>query len=586
MEAMLPGGSTPGQLPTLVFLGIFIFLTAIGLFKGLGRGIGRQIVRIATIAISFIAALIATSSIGQFLHNLCDGKTIDEVLMALGLHETFEQEIYDLLACFDATTAEHLIELPLMSIILPFVFTSCFVVVSAVLLIVHAIFCGIFRLNGKRAGVGSHLLGMILGACQGAVVAVIFMLPFLNLVGIAAETNAIIVEHHQDEEPAEFSVLYDEYVAGLYENPIFTVSYTFTEPLCDHFATIEIEDRSVNLRETTALLCVAVDDFVELGDFDWTAPTSEQCDALESIVDSLSHDTYVATILSGALRGLATAIDSGVIEFNLEEPVRGVMNNLMHIFTTLNADNFGRDVDTLLEVYFLLAREQVLASLPSGDPAEITTACTAEDENGTTVIRKIINTIQSNEHMKPLVTMLTKLSLSVMMNNVGMENGEAVYESIKEGIAGVIAINKTEYETDEEYHAAVSSSLDDTLKSHDIVLAPEIVDNMATYVVDNFADLENVSDDEVNDTILSYYEAYMKYVNEGGENPFPGIIPDNDEGDGEGEGGEALPDGTLPDGETPEGTLPDGDPTEETLPEQNDPNNEKLPEANESNQSH
>ena len=305
-------------------------------------------------------------------------------------------------------------------------------------------------------------------------------------------------------------------------------------------------------------MLVAADDFMELGEFDWTNPTPEQCDALEGIVDKLSHDAYVASILSGSMRGIATAIDSGVIVFELEEPVLGVMNSLVGIFTTLNEDNFGSDMDTILDVYVLLAREGVLSTLAS-QSEDITAVFVAENEAGETVIKRVIATINSNPHMKPLVTMLTKLSLSIMMNDVGIENGDEVYDTIKDGVTEVIAIDRTQYETEDEYVAAVSESLDATLKEHDITLAPEIVNNMAEYLASQeYSNLssEEITDDEVNDVIFSYYEAYLNYVNNGGENPFPDLDLG---GEGVGGGDATSPEGTSPEGTSPEGTSPEGE---------------------------
>ena len=545
-----------GQNISLIFTAVFILLALIGLVKGFSRGLGRQTVRTVTIAVSIIAAVIATTAITRTMATLCQGKTLDEVLMALGLYDMVSPEIHDMLACYDAITAERLIELPLASIIMPFIFTSSFVTVSAILLIVHAIFCAIFKLSGKHAGVGSKLLGMVVGAVQGFAVAIIFMLPIMNIIGIASSTNAQIIEHHEgDVDEVQFCQIYNEYIDPIEKSPVFAIAYNAGGNLiCDSFATINIDGKDINLRDTTAFLAVAADDFMELGGFDWSNPTPEQCDALEQIVDKLAHDTYVASILSGVLRGTATAIDRGVIVFQLEEPILGVMNNLVSIFTTLNEDNFERDVDTILDVYLLLAREGILTTIANGSTEDITAAFTQENEDGETAIRRIINTIQSNQHMKPLVTMLTKLSLSIMMNNVGVENGAEIYDSVKEGISGVIAISKDDYENEEEYKTAISESLNETLINHEIELAPEIVDNMAQYVADNFSDLSEASDDEVNDTILSYYEAYMKYINEGGDNPFPGLLPD-DEG-GEGGGLEDL----LPEG----GDLSDLFPEDET----------------------
>jgi hypothetical protein len=239
----------------------------------------------------------------------------------------------------------------------------------------------------------------------------IFMLPVMNLAGIASDTNDAIAERHTDDSSEiQFCQFYDSYVRDTRESPLFATIYALGgDMLCDHFATVDIEDQKVNLRDTTSMILIATDDFMALEGFNWTDPSDEQAAALEAVIDKLSHDHYVASILSGAMRGVATAIDSGVVVIDLEEPVLGVMNNLMKIFTTLNEDNFATDMETILDVYFLLSKEGVLTSLTSGSTEEMTSAFVKENEEGVTVIRRIIVTIQDNPHMKPLVTMLTKL---------------------------------------------------------------------------------------------------------------------------------------------------------------------------------
>ncbi|MBR2964977.1 MAG: hypothetical protein IKC34_00325 [Clostridia bacterium] len=541
-----------GQQISLIFTGIFLILTVLGLLKGFGRGAGRQTVRAVTIVISAIISLMAIGIITRSLSDLCAGKTLDEVVMMLGVSDSVSENVMDLLSCFDAVTAERIIELPLMTVVSPIVFSLLFVLVSAVLLIVHGIICSIFRLSGKRAGVASRLIGMTIGAVQGIAVAIIFLVPFMSIIGVASDTNDGIVEHHpENAEELAFCQMYDEYVRDTRESPAFKVAYSLGGDLiCDSLATIDIEGENVNLRDTLSLMLVATDDFIELGEFDWTNPTEKQCDALENIIDKLSHETYVASILSGTMRGLATSIDSGVIVFELEEPVLGVMNSLVSVFTTLNEENFGRDMDTILDVYLLLAKEKVLETL-AGHPEDITAAFIAKDEAGETVIKRVIATVQSNPHMKPLVTMLTKLSLSIMMNDVGVENGEEVYDTIKDGITDVIAIDRTQYETEEEYVTAVSDSLDKTLREHDIALASDIVDNMAKYLASQeYSNLsgEEVTEDEVNDVIFSYYEAYLQYVNGGGENPFPELDLGGESGEGGNGNGDKVESGNGDEG--------------------------------------
>lgn len=549
----------PGQIISMVFAAIFLLLSVVGLFKGLGRGLGRQTVRAATIALSIIISVIVTTALSSGIANLCQGRTLDEVLMALNLHGYIKPEILDMLACYDAVTAERIIELPLMSILMPFIFAGCFAITSSLMLILHKIFCLVFRLSKHKKKIGSRLLGMLIGTIQGVVVAFIMLLPIMNIVGIAADTNDHIIDHRNGEvDDVEYCRIYSEYIEDTANNPLYSIAYgVAAESICDSFATIDIEGDKVNLRETLSLILVSVDDFIELGGFDWTSPTDEQNEALEQVIDQLSSDAYVASILSGALRGTANSIDRGVIVFkNLEEPTLGVMNSLVSIFTTLNEDNFAQDIDTIFDVYMLLSGEGVLSNL-SGSSDDVTKAFTRKDGEGETVINRVIATIQTNDHMKPLITMLTKLSLSVMMDDVGIEKGEEVYDSINYGITTVLDIKKDDYATEEEYHAAVSSQLNETLVEHNINLASDIVDNMAKNIVDKYSDVEEVTDDIVNDVILSYYDSYIEYTEGSGEDPLPGITPDNPD-----EGGENA---TIPDGEgsgeintdgLPEGILP------------------------------
>ena len=238
-----------GHEISLVFTGIFLLLTVLGLLKGFGRGAARQTVRTVTIVISVIISLTAIGYVTSLITDLCTGKTLDEVVMMLGLSTELSAEVMDLLACFDAVTAGRLIELPLISLIAPLLFSIVFVLVSAVLFIVHGIVCSIFRLSGKRAGVASRLIGMAIGAVQGVAVAVIFLIPIMNLVGIASDTNDAIIEHHPEEhEELQACQIYDSYLRETRESPVFSIAYSLGgEMLCDSFATIDVGGDDVNL---------------------------------------------------------------------------------------------------------------------------------------------------------------------------------------------------------------------------------------------------------------------------------------------------------------------------------------------------
>ena len=99
------------------------------------------------------------------------------------------------------------------------------------------------------------------------------------------------------------------------------------------------------------------------------------------------------------------------------------------------------------------------------------------------------------------------------------EDVVAVYENLKTGLQDVTALRKDDYETDEEYKGAVSDKLDETLKGEGIELETDIIDKMADYVADNYAGAE-LSDADVDDILLSYYDAYKAT---GELPPIPGL---------------------------------------------------------------
>ena len=93
-----------------------------------------------------------------------------------------------------------------------------------------------------------------------------------------------------------------------------------------------------------------------------------------------------------------------------------------------------------------------------------------------------------------------------------------VYESVKGGINDALSIEK-EGKTEDEYLGELSASLDNTLRENGIELEEDIVDEMAGFINENFEAGVTLTDEELDDVILSYYDAYIKYLanGDGGE---------------------------------------------------------------------
>ena len=124
--------------------------------------------------------------------------------------------------------------------------------------------------------------------------------------------------------------------------------------------------------------------------------------------------------------------------------------------------------------------------------------------------------LNENEHTRSLTGVLTKVSVSIMARAYGDGFGidaEQTYENVKSGLSKISEIDKGL--TDEEYTAEVASTINTTLKDSEIDLEPGVVDEMAKYVTENYKKELNgeLTDKELDDIIISYYDAYLKTKN-------------------------------------------------------------------------
>ena len=124
--------------------------------------------------------------------------------------------------------------------------------------------------------------------------------------------------------------------------------------------------------------------------------------------------------------------------------------------------------------------------------------------------------LNENEHTRSLTGVLTKVSVSVMAKAYGDGLGidtEQTYENVKSGLSKISGIDKGL--TDEEYTAEVASTINTTLKDSEIDLEPGVVDEMAKYVTENYKEKLDgeLTDEELDDIIISYYDAYLKTKN-------------------------------------------------------------------------
>ena len=263
-------------------------------------------------------------------------------------------------------------------------------------------------------------------------------------------------------------------------------------------------------------------EFKSLGSPDYAAVDGKAQDVFRSAVDSIGDSAYLSSMVSGILSDMGRAAQDGIIPFKANPPFDELLHSLFSIFATSNKDNVEADLHTILDVYFLLSDGGSLKAYGSeGGEDDMKNSLISKDESGVTLITKVVEILNANEHTKPLVTTLTKMTMTMMAEQLGGEyNVVEAYDKVKEGFAGVAAIDRESYGTDEEYEAARDQELSSTFSENGIELDDATVNEIGDYIDEYYGDKEEITDEEMNDILLYYYDIYAGNI-EGGseENP-------------------------------------------------------------------
>ncbi len=546
-------GKSPAAIAVYAVIAFVGFLAFIGAFKGLSRGISRQIVRSVTIVASVVLSIVIIKTAYGAIFAYFDDRTVEDILNQIASYGvTINMEELSWLTNFDTETAKYILAIPLTLVVMPILFTVLFVVISALMLIVHAIISGILGFRKRHNNFFTRLLGMALGAVQGAFVAVVLLVPILGIASVASDSiETLRANETKTEAETNIIALYDNNVKEAVDSPVVT----YLTKLGGGFmykmiATAKVSGEDVVMTEQVdPVVSVYVAYSANLAGADFKNLTPENKAAIKAIIAEIETSNYYSPLLAGLVRGLALTATESELLTGLEEPLKSTAISIISVFHTSDETNISLDLNTFCDLYFLLSDEGILAAM--GEPAEgeeqpdIMTLLGNKDANGKTTLSRAITILSANDRTKPIVSSLTKLSLSILSSSTGTdgelppdvaEQVEEVYETVKSGLNEVVQVKREDYASDEEYKGAVSSTLENVLVESEILTSDFVAENreeidkvldvVADHVIENFADVEEVTDEHIVEIALEYYDAYMNGEFDGvvgGE--LPGEIP-------------------------------------------------------------
>ena len=537
------------SIVNIALLGFVGFLALVGMLKGLRRGIKRQTVRTITIILSIVLSFIAVKVLYSTVLGIFEGTTMAELFVQLEAGGIpLDQETKDLLANFDPVVIEYILAIPLALLVGPILFVPVFIVISAVMLIIHAIVSGILGFRKKENTKGTRLLGMLLGFIQGVLVSVVLLVPVLGLANIVSGTvDTIRAKEVKSDVETELLTMYDEDLKDIIENPtIKTLGALGGNLTYNALATIKVEDNRVDMTEQIDTVLVVYNEIDSFGSMDFMNLTAEQQDTIRNLINVVCDSNYFAPLLSNVAKGAATTLE-GTLAAEMQEPIKTLVVDILAIFKTSSQATLKSDLNTFCDFFFYLTNRGVLASATggSGNPdAEsediMTVLFKTDDSNGKTTIDNAIAILDSNERTKPIISSLVKISVAYAKESLKNETGslpeiegveiEQIYDDVKAGINEIVQINPESYATEEEYKEAVSDSLESFVVNNGFVDQAEIDANresmdevfsvVSDHIIENFGGQTEVSDAELISVVLQYYNSYL---NDSGNGEVPEI---------------------------------------------------------------
>ena len=492
-------------------------LAIIGIWTGYRRGISRQTVRFVTIVLSLFLSIYVARLLYNTVMVWLDGQTTEDIVLMLeqyGLSLT-ENEFSSLLNYVDTRTLNFILAIPMALVVVPVAFILIFIVISLLMLIVHVIFSKIFGFSRERNNFWTRLLGAGLGLIQGVAIMLILCAPFVGMLTTVSDVVYTMQEEAPEQEAtATVSESYDEYIKPFAENRgVKIMSKCGGHYLYTKLTTLHLYEEKYEMTETISTPAIQIYAATpKLAGMDWQNLTEENKKGLNAILDALEESPYLSNLVSDVLDSAATAYNDGAFVFTAEGEAADLLGAAISIFEGIDKDSLNPTLAVIRDVYYTLSDEEVL-EIVSGDTSSLSEILAKKDESGQTVLTRVISKLNSNQRTAKLVTALTKLSITVMADSFG-GNGvitEETYENVKEGINEILSIEKEDYADDPDgYVNAISDSLDKTFTENGIELEQEVVDKMAEHVANNYSEVESLTDQEINDIILSYYNAYLE----------------------------------------------------------------------------
>ncbi|MBR5144187.1 MAG: CvpA family protein [Clostridia bacterium] len=531
--------STPVAIVGLGLLALFLVVIIFKMFGGIRRGTWRQLVRtgmtLIAAVVSYLAALYLSNSI-------IDGFKVEKVGEVVSKLDEFvpgiSEKIMSVVTSVDHSLTESILLLPATIILVPLLCTLVFLVINLLLKIVRSIIIRVFRF--KKAKKNSQRLGgAILSAIEGIIWIVMVTLPICGAISLVDQAYDKAINAADGDTKTTLVETYDEYLVPFTKNPaVCYINSVGADKMANGIATIKINGKRTNMREELLSMAdVVLIDGLSLKGADFTSLDEYEKMAVTSIIDTLAESPYTSKIIVSMFNSIPKIYNSGLIPDDLlGAEYQPIINSFMVFFESSNSETLAEDLSTLKNFYFGFCDSGIMTAISNGE--DIMQFIT-DDYKGEKHMLTMINTLSGNPRTQSIVDGLYNLVLNVAFSgSTNPDSGEGENDvlnidivEVKNGLNNIVSVNKSDYETEEEYREVLADTISTTINDTiGVELEEDVVNEISDYIDENYAEqIEDLTDEKFNEIIFEVIDIYQKYLNGEEINPddFDDILGDD-----------------------------------------------------------
>ena len=455
--------------PKLIMLITVAVILGFGVLWGFLRKLRRTLLRLVTLLLSFVGAIVFVKLMGREL---------GEYILSL-LQPMLGESATELLV---QSEMKPVVDALCEMISAPFLFLLSYMIFKIVSWIVYKIFAVILGVKGPK--ICGRLLGALAGVLCGLVGLVVFATPVFGYMTLANDVwHQISPQTQEEQEP--------NMLEQMLETPVAKEAYELVgKHVFALLTTVDFEEDTISLEEETGAVINIWNDFSVLSGSSAEQYGDKEAQAMKQMVQDVGSSKIVSAVVVYFISDASEAWLNGEQVLGMSKPdmgedVQGIADAFLAVFSTTSTETLVQDLGTFADAFGVLVEEGVFTM--GEDNADFVNKLVSGG-----AVEKLYAVLDANPRMLPVKTAIRDTGVRVMMSYLGIpEDIRETHSDMLEDMAGTLqSVTQPDGSIDQ---AALSTGICEVMNSYDVAVSPEASQLIAEAIVENLTPEEILS---------------------------------------------------------------------------------------------